>query len=259
MIPEFPEQLMWWVSRATGLVAGLLLVGSLVWGVLLATRALKPVDRPAWLLGLHRYMSSLACVLIVAHILALVADNYVYFGWREIFVPWGSQWKNTPVALGVIAMYLIGLVQLTSLVMKRIPKSLWRSVHLLSYVGIWLSFFHAAYAGTDVSNPVYQVLVLPLAMVATAAAMIRLIVGSNRKQAQARNARTGGQRAAVTAEAAGDAVATGAVDTTSASVPGSEATAPAAGSDSDEAARLEAARARVEALRASRAGQRPDR
>ena len=132
-------------------------------------------------------------------------------------------------------------------------------MHLLSYVGIWLSFFHAAYAGTDVSNPVYQVLVLPLAMVATAAAMIRLIVGSNRKQAQARSARTGGQRAAAAAEAAGDAVATGAVDTTSASVPVGEATAPAAGSDTDEAARLEAARARVEALRASRAGQRPDR
>lgn len=254
MIPEFPEQLMWWVSRATGLVAGLLLVGSLVWGVLLATRALKPVDRPAWLLGLHRYMSSLACVLIVAHLLALVADNYVYFGWREIFVPWGSEWKNTPVALGVIAMYLIGLVQITSLVMKRIPKSLWRSVHLLSYVGVWLSFFHAAYAGTDVSNPIYQVVVLPLAMVATAAAMVRLIVGSNRKQAQARSARAGGVRAAVAADAQGAVDPTDTVDPVPAQPQAGE---PSAATELDEAARLEAARARVEALRAARAGQRP--
>jgi predicted ferric reductase len=250
MMPDVPEQFMWWVSRATGLVAGLLLVGSLVWGVLLATRALKPVDRPAWLLGLHRYMSTLACLLIVVHLLALVADNYVYFGWREIFVPWGSQWKNTPVALGVIAMYLIGLVQLTSLVMKRIPKSVWRSIHLLSYVGVWLSFFHAAYAGTDVSNPVYQVVVLPLAIVATAAAMVRLIVGSNRKQAQARSARAGAQPVA-----AAPATPT-ATDPDASPAPADAPLAPVA--EVDEAARLEAARARVEALRAARAGQRPN-
>jgi predicted ferric reductase len=250
MMPDVPEQFMWWVSRATGLVAGLLLVGSLVWGVLLATRALKPVDRPAWLLGLHRYMSTLACLLIVVHLLALVADNYVYFGWREIFVPWGSQWKNTPVALGVIAMYLIGLVQLTSLVMKRIPKSVWRSIHLLSYVGVWLSFFHAAYAGTDVSNPVYQVVVLPLAIVATAAAMVRLIVGSNRKQAQARSARAGAQPVA-----AAPATPT-ATDPDASPAPADAPLAPVA--EDDEAARLEAARARVEALRAARAGQRPN-
>jgi hypothetical protein len=186
----------------------------------------------------------------VVHLLALVADNYVYFGWREIFVPWGSQWKNTPVALGVIAMYLVGLVQLTSLVMKRIPKSLWRSIHLLSYVGVWLSFFHAAYAGTDVSNPVYQVVVLPLAMVATAAAMVRLIVGSNRKQAQARGARAGVQPAAT-------APATPSTTDPEASPAAADVlTAPPA--EVDEAARLEAARARVEALRAARAGQRPN-
>lgn len=259
-MPDLPDQFMWWVSRATGLVAGLLLVGSLVWGVLLATRALKPVDRPAWLLGLHRYMSSLACVLIVVHLLALVADNYVYFGWREIFVPWGSEWKNTPVALGVIAMYLIGLVQITSLVMKRIPKSLWRSVHLLSYVGVWLTFFHAAYAGTDVSNPVYQLVVLPLAMVATAAAMVRLIIGSNRKQAQARNARAAGARPASPAT---DVATESPVSPASGTSPEPSDAPPSTGTsgtaDLDEAARLEAARARVEALRASRAGQRPAR
>lgn len=256
MMPEFPSETMWWVSRATGLVAGLLLVGSLVWGVLLATRALKPVDRPAWLLGLHRYMSSLACVLIVAHLLALVADNYVYFGWREIFVPWGSEWKNTPVAIGVIAMYIIGLVQLSSLVMKRIPKSLWRSIHLLSYVGVWLTFFHAAYAGTDVSNPVYQVVVLPLAMVATAAAMVRLIVGSNRKQAQARG--RGATVVAASADAAAAPAGENMAPPSGDSLPADVQVPPAPPVD-DEAARLEAARARVEALRAARAAQHPGR
>ena len=41
-------QLWWYFARASGMVAAILLVASLVWGVLMATRALRPVDKPAW-------------------------------------------------------------------------------------------------------------------------------------------------------------------------------------------------------------------
>jgi hypothetical protein len=47
-------QLMWWFARATGMVAGIALVASLVFGVLITTRWLKPIDRPVWLLAMHR-------------------------------------------------------------------------------------------------------------------------------------------------------------------------------------------------------------
>ncbi len=109
----------------------------MIWGVLLATRALKPMDRPAWLLAMHRWFSALACIGVVVHVLALVADNYVYFGWREVFIPQASGWKRGAVTLGVIAMYLLIAVQGTSLIMKQLPRRLWKFVHYFSYVAVW--------------------------------------------------------------------------------------------------------------------------
>jgi len=181
-------QLMWWLSRSAGMVAAILLVASLVWGVLLATRALKPVDRPAWLLAMHRWFSALACIGVVIHVLALVADNYVYFGWREIFIPQASEWKRAPVTLGVIALYLLIAVQGTSLIMKKLPRALWKFIHYFSYVAVWLSVVHAALAGTDASNRLYQAVALLLTITAVTAAVIRVVVGTNRAQAAARRA-----------------------------------------------------------------------
>lgn len=205
-------QFMWWVSRATGMVGGLLLVGSLVWGVLLSTRVLKPVDRPAWLLGLHRWMSSLGCIMIVVHMLALVGDNYVYFGWRELFVPWGSEWKNTPVALGVIAMYLLALVQISSLLMRWLPTRLWHAIHVSAYAVVWLGFVHGALAGTDVSNPVYQDLVMLLILAAMGFALVRVLIGSNRARVRATAAARGGTSVPADDPSGGEQAATSPAD-----------------------------------------------
>ena len=179
-------QLMWWFARATGMVAGVVLVASLVFGVLISTRALKPIDRPVWLLAMHRWLSSLACVLIGMHLFGLIADNFVHFGWKEIFVPGGSPWKTAPVALGVVAMYLLVIVQFTSLIMRRLPRNLWKFLHYFSYAAVWLTSLHGALAGTDARNPLYRTVALGLTFVAVAAAVIRVVVGTTRAQAARR-------------------------------------------------------------------------
>ncbi|MEI6403744.1 MAG: ferric reductase-like transmembrane domain-containing protein [Actinomycetota bacterium] len=170
-------QLWWYFARASGMVAAVLLVASLVWGVLMATRALKPVDRPAWMLAMHRWFSGLAVTGVAIHIAALVADSYVHFGAKEILVPMSSSWKPGAVTLGVVAMYLLVLVQATSLAMKRLPKRVWRGIHMSSYVLTWLVFVHAGLAGTDVANRVYQGVALLLIIVAVTAAVLRVTMG----------------------------------------------------------------------------------
>ncbi len=179
-------QLMWWFARATGMVAGVALVASIVFGVLITTRALKPMDRPVWMLAMHRWLSSLACVLVGLHLFGLVADNFVHFGWEEILVPGGSPWRTAPVALGVVAMYLLIIVQGTSLIMRRLPRHMWKFVHYFSYAAVWLSSLHGALAGTDARNPIYRVVALVLTFVAIAAGVIRVIVGTTRAQAARR-------------------------------------------------------------------------
>jgi predicted ferric reductase len=170
-------QTWWYVARASGMVAWVLLVASLVWGVLLATRVLKPIDRPAWLLAMHRWLSGLAVVCTGLHLGGLVADNYLHFGWKEILVPNGSPWKTGAVTVGVIALYLLIAVQATSLLMKKLPKRLWRAVHVTSYGLVWSVSVHAALAGTDVTNRVYQGVALLLTIAAVTAAVLRVTAG----------------------------------------------------------------------------------
>lgn len=171
------NQVWWYLSRSSGMVAWILLVGSLLLGVLLVTRALKPMDRPAWLLALHRWVSGLAVIATALHLGALVADNYVDFTLVDLLVPFASRWKPEALALGVVAMYLLVLVQVTSLLMARIPKRLWRGIHFSSYAMVWLVTVHAGMAGTDVKQRIYQLVALLLTIVAVTAAVLRIIIG----------------------------------------------------------------------------------
>jgi methionine sulfoxide reductase heme-binding subunit len=170
-------QTWWFLSRASGMMAGILLICSLIWGVLLSTRALKPADRPAWLLAMHRWLAALAVIATIVHLWALVADNYLQFGAKELLVPMASPWKSGAVTLGVIALYLMVLVQVTSLLMKRLPKRLWRAVHYTSYAMVWFALMHGALAGTDASNRLYQAVALLLTILAVTGATLRISMG----------------------------------------------------------------------------------
>ena len=171
----------WWhLTRASGIVAWVLLVASLVFGVLLSTRALKPLDRPAWLLSIHRWMSALAVACTGLHLVALVGDSYVHFGWSELFVPQASEWKPVAVTVGIIAFYLLAAVQISSLLMKRLPRRLWRAIHISSYAMVWTVSIHAGMAGTDASNRIYQAVGLLLTIVAVTAALMRVTIGRGR-------------------------------------------------------------------------------
>lgn len=177
------DQTWWYLARAGGIVAAVLLVGSLVLGTLLATRAMRSVDRPAWLLAMHRWFSTLTIVATALHIVGLVADNFVHIGWREVLLPGGSSWRPLAVGLGVVALYLLVAVEVTSLMMKRIPKQVWRSIHALSYGVVWLAIVHAALAGTDASNRVYRVAALVITIAATGAGLLRVVLGRSGGQA----------------------------------------------------------------------------
>ena len=180
------EQLWWYIARSTGIVAAALLLVSLVLGMLMATRLLRSVDRPAWLLAMHRWTSGLAVLATIGHVAALVADSYVEFGAVEILVPFASEWKSTAVALGVIATYLLVIVQVTSLMMRKLPRKVWRMIHLASYGSAWLAVIHAGLAGTDTSNRVYRVVSMVAVLAATSVAVVR-VSGSGKRPPKERN------------------------------------------------------------------------
>jgi DMSO/TMAO reductase YedYZ heme-binding membrane subunit len=150
-------QFWWYVTRASGIVAWLMLTASVIWGVILSTKAFPEQRRPAWLLDLHRWLGGLTVSFVAIHLIALVADSYVHFTLIDLAVPFASDWKPGAVALGVIATWLLVAVEVTSLAMRRLPKRVWRAIHLSSYAVFWLASIHAALAGTDRAQRLYQV------------------------------------------------------------------------------------------------------
>jgi DMSO/TMAO reductase YedYZ heme-binding membrane subunit len=169
------EKVWWYLSRSTGIVALVLLVLSVVWGVLLTTRALKPMDRPAWLLDLHRWLGGTALVMTGLHMLGLYLDGYIEFGFADLLVPGASEYEPLAVAIGVLSLYMMVAVQATSYMRRWLSKRVWHGVHLLSYGLVWMAAIHAGMAGTDTVNRAYQVLALVLTMIAVGATLIRVV------------------------------------------------------------------------------------
>ncbi len=167
------------------MAAAVLMVGALVLGVLAATRALKDIDRPAWLVAMHRWCSVLTVVAVATHLVALVADSYLHFGLVQMLVPGTSSWRPLAVTLGVIALYLFGVVHVSSLAMKRLPKVWWRRLHTLSYLSVWVAIMHAGTAGTDTTNVVYRVVAMVLTIAAVTAVLLRVILGRHAARAAA--------------------------------------------------------------------------
>jgi DMSO/TMAO reductase YedYZ heme-binding membrane subunit len=63
------------------------------------------------------------------------------------------------VAWGIVGLYLLLAVELTSLVRRRLPRRLWRAVHALSFPLFALATVHGLTAGTDRGNLLWQVTV----------------------------------------------------------------------------------------------------
>jgi sulfoxide reductase heme-binding subunit YedZ len=150
-------QTWWYLTRASGIVAWLMLTASVIWGVILSTKAFPEQRRPAWLLDLHRWLGGLAVSFLAIHLVSLVADSYVHFGITDLLVPFAADWKPGAVALGVIAMWLLIAVEATSLAMRKLPRKVWRRIHMLSYGVFWLTSMHAALAGTDRTAWLYRI------------------------------------------------------------------------------------------------------
>jgi predicted ferric reductase len=152
LLSALNPKLSWYAARASGLIAWALVTLSILWGLALSTRLVRRRGVPAWLLDLHKFLGTLALVFVGVHIVALWADNFVAFGPRELFVPFASPWRTGAVAWGIAATYLLAAVQLTSWAMKRLPRRLWHSVHLLSIPMFVTATLHGFTSGADAAN-----------------------------------------------------------------------------------------------------------
>ena len=143
----------WYIARSSGLVAWAFLFATLVLGTLASGKLVAKKGARRWLLDLHPYLSGLAVLLIVLHIVAIIMDTTVSFSWVDAVVPFASSWRPVAIAWGVIALWLIAAIQITSLARNRLPRRIWHRIHLTSYAVCALVTLHAVTAGTDLVDP----------------------------------------------------------------------------------------------------------
>ena len=167
-------QFWWWVSRATGIVAWLGATAAVVWGLAVSGRLVRRRRLPAWMLDLHRYLGTLTLAFLALHLVSLVLDSYVDFDLRSLFVPMASTWKPGPVAWGIVALYGIVVVQVTSWAMHWIPRRVWHGIHQLSFVVFVTATVHAVTSGTDRANPAFSIMIVAGCSVVVTLTALRL-------------------------------------------------------------------------------------
>lgn len=182
----------WYFSRAAGIVAWVILAVTCMWGILLITRMLKPADRPAWLLDLHRYLGVLSIVTTLAHIVVLHFDKWMHPTWSELFLPNAMTSENTvmyktSVTWGVFALYLMVIIQVSSWAMKALPKKLWRAIHLTSYLLFVMATVHGLMAGTDTDNMVLLLTMSGIIGILAFSLLARVLQGRAKKAQRAQS------------------------------------------------------------------------
>jgi sulfoxide reductase heme-binding subunit YedZ len=139
----------WYLNRATGIVALVLMTLTVVLGALVRRQVRLPGLPRFGVVALHRNVSLIAALLLLTHIVSAVVDSYVSIAPLAAVVPFTSGWRPIAVGLGALAVDLLVLIVLSSLVRGRIPVRLWRGIHWTSYL-LWpLAFLHGLTAGTD--------------------------------------------------------------------------------------------------------------
>ena len=151
---RFDPQFWRWFVRSTGIVAWLLITITVSWGLLLSTRLIDRRSAPAWLLDVHRFVGALTLMCTGLHLAGIAADRSLHFRAVDLFVPGITGWRPARVC-GITAMYLLVAVEGTSLLMRRLPRRLWRAVHGASFVSFLGVSLHGGIVGTDRTNRLY--------------------------------------------------------------------------------------------------------
>lgn len=174
----------WYVTRGSGILASIIAVLLLLSGVGLITghtyRAFEPLK--AWIV--HRALGIAFGVTTIVHVVILLVDKFAPFDVLDVLVPFASDYKplmigetslgSVFVALGVIALYALVTIILTSYLWIDKRPQVWRVLHYLSYVVVVAVFFHGLFLGTDLQSGVGRILWIMGGLVVLAAFILRL-------------------------------------------------------------------------------------
>lgn len=149
----------WYLTRASGILAFILLSLSSAFGLVMSSRALTRVVPGAEAYEWHRSLSLASVAAVFLHAGSLFFESFLNLSFAEIFVPFlfdraglasASGFPlRVPIGFGVTAFYLALILVLTAEFRTKLPPRLWRVVHYASFVAYPLFVAHGFMSGSD--------------------------------------------------------------------------------------------------------------
>jgi predicted ferric reductase len=156
--PAADSRVYWYMARSAGIVAYLLLWGSVASGIAISHKILNGFVKPPVVFEIHKSLSILALIVGMFHGFILLGDSYMNFSVLDLLIPFHSPYQPFWVGLGILGLYLTAILVASFYIKKRIGQRAWRLLHYTSF-GVWImTSLHGIAAGTDTQSVVMKVL-----------------------------------------------------------------------------------------------------
>lgn len=143
----------WYATRGLGVTTLIVLTVTVVLGIVTKIRW-SGDGTPGFVSAeMHRNVSLLAMVLLLAHIVTTVLDPFAHISLRDVVVPVGAGYRPVWLGLGVVAMEILVGVATSSLLRERLGVRAWRLIHWTAYASWPISLVHGLGTGSDVRAP----------------------------------------------------------------------------------------------------------
>ena len=112
---------MWYLTRATGIVAAVLAVAALVWGLFFSSRNTGTKLKPNWWLALHNWLGGLTLAFIGVHMVASFLAGSFHLGVKDLLIPSGA--IGWAIGWGVVATWMFAVTVIPSMarIRRRLP------------------------------------------------------------------------------------------------------------------------------------------
>ena len=187
----------WYISRAAGLSAYLMLFLNVVLGLAVNTRIMDALVARWRSFDLHEFTALLAMGLLAIHGLSLLGDQYIGFTLPQILLPFNLPYRPFWTAMGILAFWMMVVITASSYIRKQLGYKTWRAIHYLSFGAFLMGLAHGVMAGTDSTMPWAQGLYLSTGTIVLLLTIRRFSGAKAKKKAPVRVA---AQRSASRAE-----------------------------------------------------------
>lgn len=121
------------LSGIVGMIALAALALNFLVGISIWSNIRYPLPYQLTFLQLHKFTGYTAAITILLHIVLIPLDPASGFTWGDLLLPAWTQHQPLANTFGSVALYLFGVVVISSYFKSKIQYNLWRTLHFISY------------------------------------------------------------------------------------------------------------------------------